>query len=257
MTSEDFLERERAHLAEGQSHKQRVWYNFAVSEETEAGGYQRKGGRRQTALQTVLTRRLERKLSGTSERAAADRPGCEEDTPETEYLCRHRKHFVVIKPQVCAKLDLIKSNRFQILMSKKHLAPKELAASNASHAGSQFLNLGKVSALVSAHTSSLNLQKPAKKAALAPKQKEAKNQPNEALLFLRTLNISPQTAFVPERFVDPSAQNHKTKKRDKVSTKLLQTEALASAEAKPPTPKGHAEDEALNKALKRVEQELS
>lgn len=174
---------------------------------------------------------------------AVNRAGSE-DAPETEYLCKHRKHFVVVKPQMSAKLDQIKNNRFQILMSKKHLAPKEVAASNAAQV-SQFMNFSKVNTLIN------------KKTALAMKKKEDKNQPNEALAFLRALNIFPQTAFAPERFVDPSAQTHKAKKRDKLATKLLQGEALAVADSKPATPTSRPEDEALNRALKRVELELT
>ena len=129
-------------------------------------------------------------------------------------------------------------------MSKKHLAPKEALSSNASQV-SQFMNFSKVNTLIS------------KKTPLALKKKDEKNQPNEALVFLRTLNIFPQTAFAPERFADPSAQNHKSKRRDKFPAKILQAEGLAVADSKPPTPQSHPEDEALNRALKRVEIELT
>lgn len=158
----------------------------------------------------------------------------------------------MIKPQMYPKLDLIKNNRFQILMSKKHLNHKEVVSSNASHlrlaasdGPTQFMNFSKVNTLIN------------KKNTLAIKKKDEKNQPNEALVFLRTLNIFPQTAFVPEKFADPSAQNHKSKKRDKFSTKVLQTESLAVADSKPTTPKSHPDDEALNRALKRIEVELT
>lgn len=151
---------------------------------------------------------------------------------------------MVIKPQMYPKLDLIKNNRFQILMSKKHLSQKEALSSNASQVA-QFMNFSKVNTLIN------------KKAPLAIKKKDEKNQQNEALVFLRTLNIFPQTAFVPERFADPSAQNHKSKKREKFPGKISPAEGLAVADSKPPTPQSHPEDEALNRALKRIELELT